>query len=183
MNTPSKISYQSSLNARTIEKYGITRDEWKAIGTEARNLYRQNRNYAAKILVPWELTLGQWWKIWQDSGKWEERGRGTGYGLTRIDTTKPFSVDNVVIETAQESMRHRRLAGTGAKNGSRAGIYLTFPGIRKGWIARHAGKHLGYFESEELATQAKQEYINNNNNKKVSPHEQPKIRRRTSKNS
>lgn len=47
--------------------------------------------------IGWELTLWQWWTIWQESGRWDERGRGHGFVMCRKGDDGPYSVDNVVI--------------------------------------------------------------------------------------
>jgi hypothetical protein len=54
---------------------------------------------ATKRGIGWELSLPEWWRIWQDSGKWELRGRGAGYCMGRFGDSGPYSVDNVYICT------------------------------------------------------------------------------------
>jgi len=54
--------------------------------------------------IEFNLTFDQWWKVWQDSGHWEERGRNRGqYAMTRPGDTGPYSVDNVVIKTVLDN--------------------------------------------------------------------------------
>lgn len=54
------------------------------------------RNNAKRRNIPWCLTLGEWWSIWDASGKWSERGRH-GYGLLRFGDTGPFAIGNVFV--------------------------------------------------------------------------------------
>jgi hypothetical protein len=67
--------------------------------------FRQQRNNARRCGIGWELTLWQWWSIWQASGKWPERGR-VGYWMCRHDKARPFTVDNVFICRAHERGEH-----------------------------------------------------------------------------
>lgn len=53
--------------------------------------------------VGWEINLVDWWRIWQESGHWEQRGRGKGYCMTRIGDTGPYHPDNVEIKTCGEN--------------------------------------------------------------------------------
>lgn len=49
--------------------------------------------------IPWELTFEQWWSLWQDSGRWDERNQ-TGYVMCRTNDEGPYALDNVRIDTA-----------------------------------------------------------------------------------
>lgn len=62
--------------------------------------------------IPWEFTFESWWKVWEDSGKWEERGTGSSeYQMCRYSDIGPYSPENVYIgtcaENAAESNRRR----------------------------------------------------------------------------
>lgn len=58
----------------------------------------QKRN-ASKRGIGWDLTFKEWWDIWQESGKWDLRGRGQGYCMARHGDTGPYSKGNVEIIT------------------------------------------------------------------------------------
>lgn len=48
--------------------------------------------------IEWLLTYEEWLQIWNDSGRWDQRGRGTGkYCMSRVGDTGPYSKDNVYI--------------------------------------------------------------------------------------
>ena len=48
--------------------------------------------------IPWELSFDDWWGIWQESGKWEERGNKTGqFCMGRKNDIGPYSKENVMI--------------------------------------------------------------------------------------
>lgn len=52
-----------------------------------------------------QLNLWQWWQIWEASGHWDERGRGRGYQMRRINKHGPYSLDNTVIERGNSKWR------------------------------------------------------------------------------
>jgi len=56
--------------------------------------------------IEWQLTFEEWWHIWEQSGKYEQRGRGAGkYCMSRIGDVGPYSVNNVVIKTIDDNNR------------------------------------------------------------------------------
>ena len=67
--------------------------------------YWQQRRNAKTRGIKWELNLWQWWQIWQHSGHWADRGRGTGYGMCRHNDAGPYAVDNVYIATGIENIQ------------------------------------------------------------------------------
>jgi hypothetical protein len=59
--------------------------------------HRQNANHRE---IPFELTFEEWYSIWQDSGKWELRGKGKGsYVMSRIGDAGPYKIGNVYINS------------------------------------------------------------------------------------
>lgn len=71
--------------------------------------FNQQRNNAIRRNVSWQLTLGQWWRIWQRSGKWDQRGKAHDeYVMCRFKDTGPYSADNVFIQTAGENVADAR---------------------------------------------------------------------------
>lgn len=71
---------------------------------------RQQANAKARG-IDWELTFEDWWKIWDESGKWDQRGReADSYCMSRRQDIGPYSKDNVVIkrvaDNSQESHDH-----------------------------------------------------------------------------
>lgn len=60
--------------------------------------FRIQRMNARRVGIPWEISAWRWWLFWEDSGQWKNRGVGRGkYALARIDKSKGFTEDNVVI--------------------------------------------------------------------------------------
>ena len=54
--------------------------------------------------IDWNMTLTEWWRVWAESGKWDERGRG-GYVMARLGDSGPYSVENVYITEAGQNVR------------------------------------------------------------------------------
>lgn len=66
------------------------------------NIYKQryyeHKQNAKRRNIPFELSLTEWIKIWQDSGKWELRGTGKGsYVMSRMNDVGSYSIGNVYI--------------------------------------------------------------------------------------
>ena len=56
--------------------------------------------------IAWEFTFETWWKVWQDSGKWEQRGLNKGqYVMCRHKDVGPYSPQNVRIDTTENNIR------------------------------------------------------------------------------
>lgn len=104
-------------DARYLAKYGCTFAQWKyllSVGKRASHYYRSplgayvsQRNNAKRRGIGWELTVWQWWTIWQESGHWEQRGRGQGYCMCRHGDTGPYATWNVFIALAAENSSNR----------------------------------------------------------------------------
>ncbi len=68
--------------------------------------YRMHKVNAAKRNIPWEFTFDSWWEIWEKSGHWGERGKGTTkYQMCRFNDVGPYAPDNVKIATQLENMQ------------------------------------------------------------------------------
>jgi hypothetical protein len=102
-------AYEARRNAVSIKKYGCSWDKYQTIRSHPampRSIFKIQRNTARARGIGWELTLWQWWSIWQQSGHWEERGNGSsGYGMCRLNDVGPYAADNVYIATNRENMQ------------------------------------------------------------------------------
>lgn len=90
-------------------KYGITMDLLRYLWfVGATRAFTYQRNNAKQRGIGWELTLEQWWDIWERSGKWEKRGRNKGgYVMGRHGDLGPYAVGNVAICSHQENVAVR----------------------------------------------------------------------------
>jgi len=91
----------AARDARSMRKWGCPWSQYVLLRdagvTHPYNRQRHNSDFRG---IAWELTLWQWWTIWQESGHWADRGRGgRGYHMCRKADQGPYSVDNVYIAT------------------------------------------------------------------------------------
>ncbi len=75
--------------------------------------YIMQRANAQRRCINWDFDFPSWWKMWEDSGKWEQRGNKAGnYYMCRSNDIGPYSPLNCRIDTmsenALESWRVRR---------------------------------------------------------------------------
>ena len=60
--------------------------------------YTQQLCAARKRGIEWLFTFETWWKMWEESGQWLNRGRKSGqYCMARKGDQGPYSPDNVDI--------------------------------------------------------------------------------------
>lgn len=64
--------------------------------------YIRHRGHAKERGIEWLFTFDSWKKVWEDSGKIEDRGV-TGYQMCRYNDTGPYSPDNVYIALGSEN--------------------------------------------------------------------------------
>lgn len=108
----------ASKDARYLRKYGCTFAQYVEV-REIGRLMRLNgagvyqtplrafinqKNNAKQRGISWELTFWQWWTIWQESGKWAERGRAKdAYVMSRFRDAGAYAVGNIYIGTLAEN--------------------------------------------------------------------------------
>ncbi|CAN7678709.1 hypothetical protein LJR039_005432 [Pseudorhodoferax sp. LjRoot39] len=99
-------------DAARMERWGCnieTKREMKEAGAGA--AYSVQRANAHKRGIPWELTRGQWWAIWKESGHWHRRGvLRDQYCMSRFGDQGPYSASNVEIVPNAENTRQARAA-------------------------------------------------------------------------
>lgn len=89
--------YGCSLEYR--DSLGHPRDK-----SSATHKFKTQKNSAKSRGIEWNLTLKEWWDIWQEDGKWENRGIGSGkYVMARICDLGSYSIGNVQIITHNEN--------------------------------------------------------------------------------
>jgi len=103
-----KLSAAEKRDARYMKTWGCSYRQYrtvvKYVSKPTYAFIAQRRNAATREIA-WELNFWQWWTIWQQSGHWGQRGRGTGYCMCRLNDTGPYAVDNVYIATGPENMQ------------------------------------------------------------------------------
>lgn len=96
-------------NTACLKKYGLTFVEWRELKALGRGQSRtkrptyafsRQRHTARQRGIEWKLTLAEWWAVWVESGKWEQRGRARdSYVMCRFADVGPYEVGNVYIAT------------------------------------------------------------------------------------
>jgi len=107
----------SEKNQISLAERGCTQDEWRMLRDMGRQMMKDGatrsrtpigafacqRKHARRRKIEWKLTLWQWWCIWRDSGKFEHRGRGSGYCMCRRGDQGGYELGNVFIGTARQN--------------------------------------------------------------------------------
>jgi hypothetical protein len=89
------------------EKFGIVSfiDEGGEAKEKVRNVvyqaYINQKANAYRAKIGFHLSFAQWWKLWEESGKFAERGQGK-YGLVRHDSDFAFTIENTAIGLSSE---------------------------------------------------------------------------------
>jgi hypothetical protein len=69
-----------------------------------RGAFTTQRNNARNRDIEWNLTLWQWWAVWRESRKWEQRGRsGDSFVMCRFKDDGPYEIGNVYIATLRHN--------------------------------------------------------------------------------
>lgn len=73
------------------------------------NDYRSQKSNSITRKIPWEINLSDWWRIWEESGKFNLRGRGKQlYCMSRFGDTGPYKKDNVFINLFRDNCRDKK---------------------------------------------------------------------------
>lgn len=126
-----KIEKLERMERRSLRRWGLTLDQYRAISCEFGsashskspfNKFTQQRYSSRKRGIGWQFTFADWWRIWQESGRWQERGRGQGYCMARYGDSGPYSPDNVYICTVGQNFSDSHLIDHPRRNRSAVGI-------------------------------------------------------------
>lgn len=143
-------------NHQVLAKYGCDLSALKAIrkayGRKPTYAFVRQKTHARARGIGWELTFWQWWSIWQESGRWEQRGRGQGYMMCRHGDTGPYAISNVYIAPGFVNSADAQI-NLGNKDPALP------PGVRPTESGRFEAKrmiggkllHLGTFDTPDLA--------------------------------
>ncbi|SOB76158.1 hypothetical protein SAMN04488490_1835 [Marinobacter sp. LV10R510-11A] len=113
------------LDQRFLETRGCTFAQYRSVinlGDGSGSVmvaYTTQMNHANSRGVEWRLNFWDWWSIWQDSGRWNQRGKGAGrYCMCRFGDSGAYENGNVYIDTiVNNSVLGRTLAHKrGVKN-------------------------------------------------------------------
>ena len=147
-----RAKFEAKRNARSLKKWGCNFEQY----IELREMQRPTRAYASQRRnairrgIGWDFNLWQWWSIWQQSGKWSQRGRGQGYVMCRKGDSGPYSIDNVFIAPARinssDQARKKNGLPIGVRKNKRYAGYTAFRMIngKKYRLGSHPTPELAY---------------------------------------
>lgn len=153
-----RAAREHALDVKYMNLHGVdfaTLKRLRAIG--ATRAWREQRINATNRGIGWQLTLGQWWAIWESSGKWDQRGRGRGrYCLARYADRGDYVPGNVWVceftENCREAMAH-------AKSPDGDNVHLAYPGSSRPWVAKQGKTFIGTFATRDEAVNAKRRFL------------------------
>lgn len=101
------LSKSAKRDVKCVAKWGCTYEQYQGVlKAGATQLFANHRQRAKKRAIPFEMTLWEWWSVWQKSGKWDQRGnRRDQYVMARKGDVGPYSVKNVYITTQTQNMK------------------------------------------------------------------------------
>jgi hypothetical protein len=96
---------------------------------EAKQKYNKHKGRAKWRNIPFLFTFEEWCHMWEQSGKWELRGRTKGkYNMSRKGDIGPYSVDNVYINLHEDNAKEGNLGRwIGRKHKEETKIKLSKP--------------------------------------------------------
>lgn len=99
------IAARQKREQECLEKHGCTLEQFQSVctrrpkgTTSPYSAFVWQRNHANCRGVEWKMKFWEWYSVWQESGKWEERGRGAGrYCMCRMGDEGAYELGNVYI--------------------------------------------------------------------------------------
>lgn len=153
---------------RILDRYQCTKEDWlllRDIGlkmidqgscnkdTTPLRAYQHQAFRAGKRDIEFKLTLMEWWRIWQESGRWAERGHGRGWQMCRKGDQGAYEVGNVFIGYGAEN-----LSAAAKSTDLPIGVARAHKGNKKRYRAYcnvfGRQRHIGLFATPEEAEQA-----------------------------
>ena len=108
----------------------------KRIDCVERHKYACHKGKAKHRGIEFNLTYEQWWDIWQQSGKWNQRGPNKGqYVMSRYNDIGAYEVGNVFIQLSEENRREAMLG--------KPANYIRSPSQRLAQIKRVNPNYIG----------------------------------------
>lgn len=127
-----------------------------------KNRYIEHRENSMRRGIPFLLTFEQWWKIWQDSGHWHERGcHADEYVMARHNDVGSYSVDNVKIITWTQNIQEREISEKQRKSASERAKNLVFTNeMRRKISESKQGENNFYAKlTAKIVIQIRNEYV------------------------
>lgn len=110
---------RSKKEMRIFSMYGIGTDLYEKIYVEMGSpsnpkspffKWSHHRSNSKKRGIEFKLSFAEWWNIWEQSGKWDQRGRGHGYVMARYGDIGGYELGNVYICTSVQNASDQYLS-------------------------------------------------------------------------
>lgn len=163
-------AYWRAIWDMSLDDYGAHVSEYGSslVASSPMHKYVRQRGNARKRGIGWNFTFPEWWGVWQESGKWPERGLGKDlYVMARYgDGDVPYSVGTVYICTQSQNAKDSFIVSPAAirfannpkrKLGSGIGYTIDKRCSLNPFLAQISGRSLGRYPTAELARAA---YLN-----------------------
>ena len=99
--------HRAAYKRKNKEKWYASARAWEAKNPEKKG-YINHKSHAKRRGIPFLLTFEEWWAVWEQSGKWEQRGFRKGqYVMARFADQGAYEVGNVRICTVSENALER----------------------------------------------------------------------------
>jgi uncharacterized membrane protein len=73
---------------------------------EAKQKYNRQKFNAKPRGIPFLITFEEWCYVWEQSGKWEQRGKGRGkYVMARFGDKGAYEIGNVFIQLHGDNLK------------------------------------------------------------------------------
>jgi transcriptional regulator with XRE-family HTH domain len=99
-------------NRNREKRWGFSSEEYEEVvrhfgnSTKRTSPFRrfaeQRRNSRERGII-WNMTFADWWRVWVESGKWSQRGRGRKFAMARYGDSGAYEVGNVYICTGAQN--------------------------------------------------------------------------------
>jgi hypothetical protein len=87
-------------------KYGCSKEVALSIPRTARKAFLDQKRHSKRRGIVFNFILTEWWAVWVQSGKWEQRGPGHGYCMARNNDSGAYELGNIYITTGSKNMKH-----------------------------------------------------------------------------
>lgn len=102
-----KAKRMAALESRYLAKHGLSVEQYRELRDKRiPKVFQAQRSNSKKRGIAWHLSFGQWFSVWQESGKLHLRGRGKGrYVMSRYGDLGAYEIGNVFIQLSTENNR------------------------------------------------------------------------------
>lgn len=151
---------KNQKNADALAKYGVPYDEYKKLRSAGViRAYKMQKKNAEARAIDFKLSFLEWWTIWKNSGKFDQRGRTkNAYVMSRIKDTGGYEVGNVCIKTLQENSKEAVKKWLGKEKKLPRGVFENYPGLPRPFLAKVGRVSLGLFATAQLAHEARMQF-------------------------